>query len=74
MQKALGRESMEGCNPSRSIIALLKEGILSSNTYTSKSLPYGIQMGFHPEMEREQRGGEIQSEACSTRVHAETQH
>jgi hypothetical protein len=37
---------MERGNPSRNCFALKKEGILSSNTYTSKSFSCGIQMVF----------------------------
>lgn len=36
--------------------------------------PSRVQMGVRPKEGREQRGGEIQSETCSTRVHAETRH
>lgn len=46
MQKSLRLESMEGCNSSNNNLALSKEGILSSNTYTSKRLPYGFQICF----------------------------
>jgi hypothetical protein len=50
-QIALGPESMERGNSSINYFAFKKEGILSSNAYTSKSFPYGIQMGFHLETE-----------------------
>jgi len=47
-------EPMKGCNPSKNNLAHKKARILSSNTYTPISIPYGIQVRFCPKVEREQ--------------------